>query len=452
MQKERSSFSSRIGFVLAAAGSAIGLGNIWRFPYLAAQYGGGSFLIIYLAAAVTFGFALMMAEIGLGRKTRQSAIRAYRSLSKGFTFEGILTAAVPMIIFPYYAIINGWVIKYFAAFLIGQDKAAAEDGFFGAFISKPVEPLIWFLICLVLCTVVILAGVVKGIEKISKILMPVLLVLMIVLSVYICFQPGAGAGIRYYFVPSLEHLSVKTFLAAISQLFYSLSLAMGIMITYGSYMNREDSLEGSVRQIEVFDTLVAVLAGLMIIPSVFAFSGGDATALTAGPSLMFVTLPKAFATMVGGRFIGAAFFLMVTVAALTSSISLMEAVVSIFMDAFHMGRRRATLITAAYSLVLGGLASLGYGPLSDVKILGMQILDFMDFISNSVLMPVVAIVTCIFVGFVIKPEAIIEEAEAEGATFKAKKLFTIVIKWIAPWFMLAVLVSSILQAAGMYKI
>ncbi len=383
-----------------------------------------------------------MAEIGLGRKTRQSAIRAYRTLSKGFTFEGILTAAVPMIIFPYYVIINGWVIKYFAAFLIGQDKAAAEDGFFGAFISKPVEPLVWFLICLVLCTAVILAGVVRGIEKISKILMPVLLVLMIVLSVYICFQPGAGAGIRYYFVPSLEHLSVKTFLAAISQLFYSLSLAMGIMITYGSYMNREDSLEGSVRQIEVFDTLVAVLAGLMIIPSVFAFSGGDATALTAGPSLMFVTLPKAFATMVG----------MVTVAALTSSISLMEAVVSIFMDAFHMGRRRATLITAAYSLVLGSLASLGYGPLSDVKILGMQILDFMDFISNSVLMPVVAIVTCIFVGFVIKPEAIIEEAEAEGATFKAKKLFTIVIKWIAPWFMLAVLVSSILQAAGMYKI
>ena len=298
MQK-RSSFSSRIGFVLAAAGSAIGLGNIWRFPYLAAQYGGGSFLIIYLAAAVTFGFSLMVAEIGLGRKTRQSAIRAYRTLSKGFTFEGILTAAVPMIIFPYYVIINGWVIKYFAAFLIGQDKAAAEDGFFGAFISKPVEPLVWFLICLVLCTAVILAGVVRGIEKISKILMPVLLVLMIVLSVYICFQPGAGAGIRYYFVPSLEHLSVKTFLAAISQLFYSLSLAMGIMITYGSYMNREDSLEGSVRQIEVFDTLVAVLAGLMIIPSVFAFSGGDATALTAGPSLMFVTLPKAFATMVG---------------------------------------------------------------------------------------------------------------------------------------------------------
>lgn len=450
--ENRSSFSSRIGFVLAAAGSAIGLGNIWRFPYLAAQYGGGSFLIIYLIAAVTFGFSLMIAEIGLGRKTHQSAIRAYSTLSKGFAFEGILTAAVPMIIFPYYTIINGWVIKYFAAFLIGQDKAAAEDGFFGAFISKPVEPLIWFLVCLVLCTAVILLGVVKGIEKVSKVLMPILLVLMIVISVYVCFQPGAGAGIRYYFVPNAKDLSVKTFLAAISQLFYSLSLAMGIMITYGSYMNREDSLEGSVRQIEFFDTLVAVLAGLMIIPSVFAFSGGDTAALTAGPSLMFVTLPKAFASMTGGRFIGAAFFLMVTVAALTSSISLMEAVVSIFMDAFHMGRTKATLITAAYSVVLGGLASLGYGPLADVKILGMQLLDFMDFISNSVLMPIVAIITCIFIGFVIKPQAIIDEVEAEGQTFKAKKLFTVVIKWIAPWFLLAVFVTSLLQAAGVYEI
>lgn len=451
MQK-RSSFSSRIGFILAAAGSAIGLGNIWRFPYLAAQYGGGSFLIIYLIAAVTFGFSLMVAEIGLGRKTRQSAIRAYSSLSKNFAFEGVLTAAVPMIIFPYYCIINGWVIKYFAVFLTGQDRAAVEDGFFGAFISKPVEPLIWFLLCLILCTTVILLGVVKGIEKISKVLMPILLVLMIVISIYICLQPGAGAGIRYYFVPSAEHLSVKTFLAAISQLFYSLSLAMGIMVTYGSYMNREDNLEGSVRQIEVFDTIVAVLAGLMIIPSVFAFSGGDTAALTAGPSLMFVTLPKAFASMGAGRFIGAAFFLMVTVAALTSSISLMEAVVSIIMDGFHTGRTKATLITAAYSLVLGALASLGYGPLSDVKILGMQILDFMDFISNSVLMPIVAIITCIFIGFVVKPETIIEEAEAEGAVFKAKKLFTIVIKWIAPWFLLAVFVTSLLQAMGMYKI
>lgn len=450
--KERSVFTSKLGFVLAAAGSAVGLGNIWRFPYLAAEYGGGSFLLVYIILAVTFGFTLMIAEIGLGRKTKLSAIGAYKKLNKKYAFEGVLTAAVPIIIFPYYAVITGWVLKYAVAFIVGNDIAASKDGYFGSFITETWEPLFWFMLCMVLVLLVILAGVVKGIEKISKILMPVLVILMIIVAVFVCTAPGALTGVKYYLVPNFKHFSAKTLLAAVGQLFYSLSLAMGIMITYGSYMKDDDSLEGSVRQIEFFDTLIAVLAGMMIIPSVFAFSGGDETVLSSGPSLMFVTLPKAFASMHFGRWIGLCFFVMVFFAAMTSAISLMEAVTSIFMDRFHISRLRAAGITGAYSIFLGGFASLGYGPLADFKVLGMQALDLMDFISNSVLMPVVAIVTCFFVGYVIKPEAIVEEVEKNGEKFAGKKMFIIIIKYIAPWFILAVFVSSIAQALGMFKL
>jgi NSS family neurotransmitter:Na+ symporter len=452
IMKERSKFTSKIGFVMAAAGSAVGLGNIWRFPYLAAQYGGGGFLFVYIILAVTFGFTLMVSEIALGRKTRVSAIGAYKKLNKKFAFEGVLTALVPIIIFPYYSVINGWVLKYCFVYLTGQNKAAAKDGFFTSFITETWEPLFWFLLCMVFVLICILAGVVKGIEAISKTLMSILVVLMIIIAIFVIMTPGAGAGIKYYLVPEFGNFSAKTLLAAVGQLFYSLSLAMGIMITYGSYMKDEDNLESSVRQIEVFDTIVAFLAGLMIIPSVFAFSKGDPSVLSSGPSLMFVTLPKAFEKMLFGRFIGLCFFIMVFFAASTSAISLMEAVTSIFMDQFAISRAKAAAITAAYSLVLGGIASLGYGPLANFKILGMQALDLMDFVSNSILMPVVSIVTCIFVGYVIKPEAIISEVEKNGEKFKGKKMFVFITKYIAPWFILAVFISSIAQAAGVFKL
>ena len=448
--KDRSSFNSKIGFVLAAAASAVGLGNLWRFPYLAAQHGGGSFLLIYIILSVTFGFTLMVAEISIGRKTKLSAIGAYKKLNKKFAFEGVLSMIVPMIILPYYAVINGWVLKYFAAFISGEDKAAAADGYFNAFISETGEPLVWFLICLAGAGVVVFLGVTHGIEKSGKILMPVLLVLMVIVVVFVLSRPGSLEGVKYYLVPNVKNLSFKTFLAAIGQLFYSLSISMGILISYGSYMSKRHNLESSVHQIEFFDTLVAILAGLMIIPAVFTFS--DGAALSSGPSLMFVTLPKVFASMATGRIVGTVFFLMVFFAALTSTISLMEAVVSNFIDAFHMKRSTAVVITLAYCGVLGGLASLGYGPLSGVTIFGMHILDFMDFISNSVLMPVVAIITCLFVAFVIKPGAIIEEVEAEGSVFRGKKVFSFIIKFVAPWFMILILISSIMQALGLFKL
>lgn len=452
MQQERSNFTSKIGFVLAAAGSAVGLGNIWRFPYLAAKYGGGTFLLIYLILAVSFGFSLMIAEIAIGRKTGLSAIGAFQSLDKRFGFLGILASAVPIIIFPYYSVIGGWVLKYFVVFISGNMTGAAADDYFSSFISGASEPLGWFALFLGATAIIVLFGVEKGIEKVSKILMPLLVILTLFVAVYGLTIDGAMDGLAYYLKPHMADVSAKTILAAMGQLFYSMSLAMGIMITYGSYMKKENSLESSVRQIEIFDTGVAFLAGLMIIPAVFAFSGGDRSQLSAGPGLMFMTLPKVFNSMRFGSAVGTLFFVLVFFAALTSAISLMETIVSIFMDKLHWQRRRTCIFVFVLALIMGVPSSLGFGPLSFISWMGMSVLDIMDFISNSVLMPIVAFFTCIFVGFILKPKAIADEVKEGGAKFASEKMFTVVIKWIAPIFLVLILASSIASALGIFTI
>ncbi len=450
--KDRSNFSNKLGFVLAAAGSAVGLGNIWRFPYLAAQYGGGTFLLIYLILAVTFGFTLMIAEISLGRKTGLSAIGAFRSLDKRFNFLGILAVIVPVIIFPYYSVIGGWVVKYFTVFVTGGVKASAGDTYFTDFIGGTIEPIGWFFIFLAFTAIVVLCGVEKGIEKVSKIMMPILVILTIIISVYGLTLKGSMEGLIYYIKPHMADVSVKTILAAMGQLFYSMSLAMGIMITYGCYMKKNDNLESSVRQIELFDTGIAFLAGLMIIPAVFAFSGGDRSALNAGPGLMFMTLPKVFASMKFGGFIGTIFFMLVFFAALTSAISLMETIVSVFMDKFGWKRRFTGIFVAVLALVMGIPSSLGFGPLGFISWNGMSILDIMDFVSNSVLMPIVALFTCIFVGFIIKPKAVADEVKGSDGTFKAEGMFNIMIKWVAPLFLIIILISSVASGLGLFKL
>lgn len=453
--KERSSFTGKIGFVLAAAGSAVGLGNIWRFPYLAAEYGGGIFLLVYLILAVTFGFALMTAEIAIGRKTGLSAIGAYEKLSKKFAWLGWISSVVPVLILPYYCVVGGWVIKYFAVFISGASKSAAAGDYFDNFIAKPVEPLLWFSIFLGLTALVVFLGVDKGIEKVSKIMMPVLVVLSVIIAVYGLTLPGASDGIKYYLLPDFSHFSMTTVFAAMGQLFYSMSLAMGIMITYGSYMKKDVNLESSVRHIEIFDTAIAFIAGLMIIPAIYstsAITGNPVEQyMTKGAGLMFSTLPQVFDSMPGSAVIGTLSFLLVVFAALTSSISLMEAVVSIIHDKFGIGRKLSCIVTILVSLLLGIPSSLGFGLLGGIKLLGKSIFDFFDFASNSVLMPIAAFFTCILVGYVIKPEAIIKEAELSGK-FKAKKLFTIVIKYLAPIFILSILVFSILENTNVIKI
>jgi len=454
MNEKRSTFSGKIGFVLTAAGSAVGLGNIWRFPYLAAKYGGGIFLLVYLILAVTFGFALIMAEIAIGRKTGLSAIGAFNKLDKRFTWVGYLAAIVPMIITPYYSVIGGWVSKYFVVFATGGAKDAAGDDFFGNFISQTFEPLLWFLLFIGLTALVVFFGVDKGIEKVSKIMMPILVVMTIFIAIYTMCMPGAMEGVLYYITPDFSHLSINTVLGAMGQLFYSMSIAMGIMITYGSYMKKDVSIESSVHQIEIFDTGIAFLAGLMIIPSIFAFSPADqldANLGKAGPGLMFEVLPKVFDSMKGGAIIGTVFFLMVFFAALTSAISLMETIISFLQDRFHWGRKLSCLVVFLFCILMGLPSSLGFGVLDFISVAGMSILDMFDFISNSVIMPIVAFMTCVFVGYVLKPKALIEEIELTGP-FKAKKMFVVLIKYIAPVCILLILISSVLNGLGLITI
>lgn len=448
--KQRSNFSSKLGFVLAAAGSAVGLGNIWRFPYLAAQYGGGTFLLVYVILAVTFGFALMTAEIAIGRKTGLSAIEAYKKLDKRFGFLGWIAAAIPTFILPYYSVIGGWVIKYFSVFLTGGVSQAADDSFFGGFIGDPVDPLVWFALFVCLTAFIVLFGVQKGIEKVSKVMMPVLVVLTIIIAAFVVTSDGAMEGVIYYLKPDLKHFSAKTLLAASGQMFYSMSLAMGIMVTYGSYMKKNNHMENSIHQIELFDTGIAFLAGLMVIPAVFAFSGPEN--VNAGPGLMFITLPKVFNAMPIGGFLGLAFFLMVFFAALTSSISLMETVVSMVRDKTGLGRKTACIAVTVFTLVMGIPSSLGFGIWSHITPLGMDILTAFDFVTNSILMPIVAITTCILIGFIIGPKVISDEVKVTDGTFKNEKLFTVMIKWICPIVLIAILITSILTGLGKFSL
>ncbi|MCI8466514.1 MAG: sodium-dependent transporter [Lachnospiraceae bacterium] len=446
---KRSSFSGKLGFVLAASGSAVGLGNIWRFPYLAAKYGGGIFLLVYLILAVTFGFALMVAEIAIGRKSRQSAIHAYGVLDKRFRFLGPLASLVPIIITPYYCVIGGWVIKYLTVYGTGGGSALADGNYFSEFISS-ASPMVWFIVFVAITVIIVMTGVEKGVEKVSKFMMPLLVLLSLGIAIYCLTLPGAIDGVIYYLKPDFSKFSATTILAAMGQLFYSMSLAMGIMITYGSYMKKDSHLTASVHQIEIFDTGIAFLAGLMVIPAVFSFTGG--ADVNAGPGLMFITLPKVFGSITITNIIGTLFFLLVLFAALTSAISLTETVVSILCDKTGMKRMTSCIVTAVILIALGSLSALGYGVLAQVQIIGMAFLDFFDFVSNSVLMPIVAFLTCVLVGYVIKPSAVIEEAEAEGASFKGKGLFVFVIKYLAPICIVAILISSVLSAFGIISI
>ena len=452
MLKERSSFTGKLGFVLAAAGSAVGLGNIWRFPYLAAKYGGGIFLLAYILLSVTFGFSLMVAEIAIGRKTKLSPVEAYKSLDRRFSFVGYLSAIVPMLILPYYSVIGGWVMKFGFGFIVDGAEKMSSDGYFGGFIGSTGEPILWFAFFIGITALIVLLGVKKGIENVSKIMMPVLVVLMCFIVVYtVCTVEGAGQGVLYYVTPDFSKFTVMTVVAAAGQLFYSMSLAMGIMITFGSYMKKEVSIESSTHQIEIFDTGIAFLAGMMIVPACYAFNNGDPAALGKGPTLMFSVLPQVFNNMPAGSVIGAVFFIMVLLAALTSSISLMETVVSTIQDKWHIERKITCLIVLGISLALGLPSCFGFSIWSAFMPLGMDILTFFDFLTNSLMMPIIALSTAIFVGFILKPKTVIEEVEISGR-FKLKGMFSVVIRYIAPVFIIIILVSSILDGFGIFSI
>ncbi len=443
-KSNRGSFSGKLGYIMTVAGSAVGLGNIWRFPYLTAKYGGGIFLLVYIILTVTFGYTLVMAETALGRKTGASAITAFGKLSKKHNFIGVINAVIPMLIVPYYSVIGGWVIKYFIDFLTGKSAVSATDGYFGSFITATYSPIIWSILFILATLVFVILGV-KGIERLSKFIMPVLAVLAVFIAIYSVTRPGALKGVYYYLVPDFSHFSIMTIVAALGQMFYSLSIAMGILIAYGSYSNKKIDMEKSVKQIEIFDTGIAFIAGLMIIPAVFSFSNGDPNILSAGPSLMFVTLPKVFNSMPMGGIVGAIFFLLVFFAAITSSISLMEASISVFIDRFHMNRLKSCIIMGSLTILIAIPCSLGFGAWDMITPFGMSILDFFDFITNSIMMPIAALLTCYFISRVVGVKTIVDEVKLSGQ-FKQEKLFTVMIRYIAPICLIAILIASILSA------
>ena len=456
--KKSGGFSSSIGFVLSAAGSAVGVGNIWRFPYLAAQDGGGLFLLIYLILVLTFGFTLLTTDIAIGRRTQKNALQAFGSIRPKWAFLGKLTFLVPVLIMTYYSVIGGWVVKYMAVYLTGAGTAAAQDGYFTSFITSEVSPIVFMLLFLAVTAFVVYCGVEKGIEKFSKLVMPGLLILIVGITIFsltLSHTDGSGAtrtgiqGLWIYLIPNFEGLTFSRFLKilldAMSQLFFSLSVSMGIMITYGSYVKKETNLSASISQIELFDTGVAFLAGMRIIPAVFVFSGTEG--MSSGPSLMFVSLPKVFNAMGRvGTIVGLVFFIMVAFAALTSSVSIMETLVASCMDLFHVSRKKMSLIIGAIAAAASIAICLGYNVLYFELTLPNgsvgQLLDVMDYISNSFLMPLISLLTCIFVGWVIKPKWIEEEMQASGHPFKRKKLYSFMIRYVAPVIMAVLFLSS----------
>ena len=459
----RSTFSGSLGFVLAAAGSAVGLGNIWRFPYLAAKNGGGLFLFVYIILALTFGFALLLTEVTIGRKTGQGPLVAYGTLRKNWGWLGVLATLIPAIILPYYSLIGGWVLKYFAVFAAGGVGTAAQDGFFTGFITAQWQPIIFHTLFFAANAVVIYKGVEEGIEKISKILMPILVLLVIGISIYSCALSYTDAdgvtrtglqGLAIYLIPDFTGLTFGGLLGvimdAMGQLFYSLSVAMGIMVAYGSYLEKDSDLSASVSRIEIFDTGIAVLAGMMIIPAVFTFMGRDA--MGAGPGLMFISLPKVFDSMgrVPGTVIGITFFVMVLFAALTSCMSILEAIVSGLIDRFGWSRKKATIIASFYGWLVGIIVALGYNVLYFDYTLPNgavgQILDIFDYLSNNILMPVLAIATCILVGWILKPQSMYDEIESSGKPFRRKGLYSVMIRFICP----VLLVMVFLKAFGFF--
>lgn len=453
--EKRKMFSGHLGFILATAGSAVGLGNLWRFPTLATKYGGGIFVLLYVVFVVTIGFSLVLTEAAIGRKFHCNAVDAYRKINSKFTFLGYIAVLVAFFILSYYCVIGGWILKFITVYCSGNGFLAAEDGFFGGFVSENTEPLLFQALFVLFNILVVMLGVQNGVERLNKILMPALILLSVVVSIFAMRMEGALTGLRYYLFPDVSKLSLNAVLAALGQMFFSLSLGMGVTITYGSYVRKDIDLEKATGKIEIFDTGIALLAGFMVIPGIFAvFSSSPEeleNALQAGSGLVFLTLPKVFARMPFSSWLGATFFLLIFFAALTSSIALMETAISVWKEKLHW-RRRSCAVTVGLLAFLAGIpASLGYGVWDSVSVLGMNILDFTDFCANQLLMPFGAMMTCILVSYLWGTHHLADEIKKSSA-FRREKQYLIFLKYITPAAVAATLISSVLNAAGIINL
>jgi len=444
--ESRGLFNSKIGFVLAAVGSAVGLGNVWRFPYFAATYGGGTFLFAYLLIALLFGTCLLVAEITIGRMTGAGPLQAFRKLDKRFAWVGMLALITPAIIFPFYSVIGGWVARYSFVFLTGGAAGAAETGAFAAFTSQTWSPILWLGIFIVMCAALLAQGIRKGVERINLVAMPVFIVMMMGLAIYTLTLPGAGEGVRHFLLPNFNELSLNTFIAATRQSFFSLSLAGGVMVAYGSYLKKDASIEKAAVQIAAFDTSASLIAGFLVIPAVVVVAGIDG--LGQGAGLLFATLPAVFYAMPGGAVVGAIFFTLMLAAAVTSGISLMEVVVTTVTDRTRLSRPQAAWTVAVGSFLAALPVTLGMGMWSHVRLGGRDILGMMNFLTDTVFMPLVGLGTVLLIGWGIGPKRIIEAVEASGRKFRLAGLFTVLIKWVGPLLLSGLVVTSFLMAFG----
>jgi len=442
--KGRGNWGTQFGFIAAAAGSAVGLGNIWKFPYITGRYGGAAFVLVYLAIILLIGIPLMNSELLVGRKSQKNAVGAFKVLAPGspWWIVGVMGVLAGFIILSYYSVIAGWAVAFI--FKSGAYMAAGADhaNIFVGSITNSVAPLIWHAIFMLMCIGIVAAGIEKGIEKYSKILMPLLVLIMLVLIIRSVTLPGSGAGLSFYLKPDFSKLSAEGFLAALGQAFFSLSLGMGCMITYGSYLKKDQDIPVNSYWIAGADTAIALLAGLAIFPAVFAFGLEPG----AGPGLTFITVPAVFASMGPvGHFFGILFFFLLTIAALTSAISLLEVVSAYFIDEAKWNRKKAVWIMGIIIFLLGIPSSLGIGIWSNVKILGgRDILDSLDFIASNILLPLGGFLLCIFIGWFWGTNKAIEEGNigAKGAITLGGG-YRFLIKYVAPVAIFIVFLKSI---------
>ena len=421
--KTNNKWASKMGFILATAGAAIGLGNLWKFPYLMGRNGGFPFLVAYLFFICILGVPVMITEMSLGRKTGQNPVLAYDSIHPHAKIVGYVGVLAAFVILSYYAVIGGWIIKYFTSYAFTAHAPAD----FTAFIAKPTEPLAWFFLFMLMTGIICYFGV-DGIERASKFMMPALFVILLIIIGRGLTLPGASKGLAFIFKPRFDDFSAGSVSAALGQVFYSLSLCMGITITYGSYLNRHVSIPKSCIHIALLDTAIAVLAGIAIFPAVFACGLEPAS----GPSLIFVTLPRVFESMTGGSLFAALFFLLVFFAAVTSAVALLEVCVSFVMGSWHWSRKKAVLILTAVIFLLGTPSSLSFGPLADVTILNYSIFDFVCMLTDNIFLPFGGICMCYYVGWKWKPDILLEEIRQDGVQFKLAKAWLFLIRFITP--------------------
>jgi neurotransmitter:Na+ symporter, NSS family len=442
---QRDSFSSKFGVVAAAAGSAIGLGNIWKFPYIAGENGGGVFLVVYLIFILLIGIPVMMSEFIIGRKAQQNVFGAFRSLSKlGFwKIIGVMGVLAAFFILSFYGTVASWTIEYLYLAIknsfAGQDSETIEN-MFSTFSTSAVKPVILQIVFMVLTTLIVIGGIKKGIEKYTKILMPLLLVIIIYLDITAISLKGGGEGLKFLFNPDFSKLSPRLFIDALGHAFFTLSLGMGVLMTYASYFQKDTNLTTTSINVAMTDTVIAILAGVAIFPAVFAFN----TEPAAGPGLVFITLPNIFEQIPGGYIFSILFFLLLAVAALTSSISILEVVVAYLSEEKNMTRTKATIISASAITVVGVLCTLSIGPLSYIKILGFNIFDFLDKVASNILLPLGGMLISIFVGWVLEKHIVTDEISNYGTIrLRFIKLFIFLIRYLAPFAILVVFLHGI---------